>query len=268
MHISLVNFTSNEDAEVSKVVRAINRQLTEDFTPYWDWSARVRLEGGGRAPDGSLTSIKQAPQDVRGDAIIYLWENAADIEGALGYHDANNRGLPYGFIFTKLAEQLDGAWSVTLSHEVLELVGDAGANTLAAGPHPDEPDRIVFHWYEMCDAVQAETYLIDGVPVSNFVLPQYFTVGEQTGARNDFLNLKPGGKPLPSFGINPGGYIGFFDPTTQQHQTVSRDEKASARLALKNSVLTTRGRRSRLYGGLQTKKGASTRLKAEPPRRS
>jgi hypothetical protein len=268
MHISLVNFTGEAEAEVLKVVRAINRQLSEDFAPYWDWNARLRLEGAGRSPDASLKNLKQAPLDVRGDAIIYLWDDAADINDALGYHDSNNRGLPFGFVFTELATKLDGAWSVTLSHEVLELVGDAGANTFAAGPHPDEPDRIVFHWYEMCDAVQAETYLIDGVPVSNFVLPQYFTVGEQTGARNDFLNLKPGGKPLPSFGINPGGYVGFFDPQTQDHETVSRDEKASARLALKRSVLTTRGRRSRLYQELKTDKGASPRLSRPSPRDS
>ena len=29
----------------------------------------------------------------------------------------------------------------------------------------------MFHWYEVCDAVQSEYYKIDGVPVSNFVLP-------------------------------------------------------------------------------------------------
>jgi hypothetical protein len=267
MHISLVNFTRKDDAEVASVVRAINRQLAEDFAPYWDWSARLRLEGAGRTSTSPLKTLKQAPQDVRGDAIIYLWEKTADVDDALGYHDSNNRGLPYGFVFTELADELDGAWSVTLSHEVLELVGDAGANTFAAGPHPHEPDRIVFHWYEMCDAVQAETYLIDGVQVSNFVLPQYFTVGEQAGARNDFLNLKPAGKALPSFGINPGGYVGFYDPQKQDHETVSRDDKASARLALKSSIVTTRGRRSRLYAGLQTKKGGSMRLNAEAPRR-
>lgn len=100
MHISLVNFTGHAEADVLKVVRAINRQLSEDFAPYWDWSARVRLEGAGRAPDASLKNLKQAPQDVRGDAIIYLWEEAADIDDALGYHDSNNRGLPFGFVFT------------------------------------------------------------------------------------------------------------------------------------------------------------------------
>src|SRR5207244_13483369 len=43
------------------------------------------------------------------------------------------------------------------------------------------------HWYEMCDAVQDESYEIDGVAVSNFVLPLYFTGGNEKGGRNDFL---------------------------------------------------------------------------------
>ena len=38
----------------------------------------------------------------------------------------------------------------------------------------------------MCDAVQAESYTIDEVEVSNFVLPLYFTGGEELGG-NDFL---------------------------------------------------------------------------------
>lgn len=71
----------------------------------------------------------------------------------------------------------------------------------------------------MRDAVQAETYTIDGVAVSNFVLPLYFTVEEELGGRNDFLGQSHNGKTLPSFGINPGGYVGFFNPATGNHKT-------------------------------------------------
>ncbi|MGH7182247.1 MAG: hypothetical protein ACREJN_09760 [Nitrospiraceae bacterium] len=76
---------------------------------------------------------------------------------------------------------------------------------LAQGPHPAEPSKSVFHWYEMCDAVQTETYEIDGVAVSNFVLPLYFTGGDEVGGRNDFLGRSYKGKTLRSFGVNPGG---------------------------------------------------------------
>src|SRR5436853_495964 len=76
---------------------------------------------------------------------------------------------------------------ITLSHEALELLADPEANLLVQGPHPSRPRHKVFHWFEMCDAVQDEHYLIDDVPVSNFVLPLYFTSSDERGGRNDFL---------------------------------------------------------------------------------
>jgi hypothetical protein len=124
-------------------------------------------------------------------------------------------------------------WSVTLSHEALELAMDAEVNLLAQGPHPDpsEGGRTVYHWYELCDAVQAHTYNIDGIEVSNFVLPLYFTASEEHQNHNDFLGLS-----VPSFGLNPGGYIGFFDPITGHHETytVPDDHAAEERIAAKN----------------------------------
>jgi hypothetical protein len=217
----------------------------------------------------TLEALKQSPQDLRGDAIVYLWDNVADVAEALGYHDQNNRGLPYGFVFTDLASKLgDPHWSVTLSHEVLEMVGDANVTTLAAGPHPKSPDRIVFHWYEMCDAVQAENYEIDGVAVSNFVLPLYFTVGEQIGARNDFLNRGKAEKSLRSFGIKEGGYIGFFDPDKKKHVQFSADEKGEARLRAK--AVAGAARRGPRYGELvdiDEKVEHGSRLRPRPPKK-
>src|SRR5262249_10978817 len=157
------------DDELQCVIRAINRQITEDFEPYWSVGARVRLEGGSEKTPSKLEML-----DLRGDAIIYLW-NETDPDGALGYHDQNARGIPYGFVFIDLARRLGEPWSVTLSHEALELIADPQVNLLVMGPHPADPDKTVFHWYEMSDAVQSETYEIDQVAVSNFLLPLYFT---------------------------------------------------------------------------------------------
>ncbi len=231
MIISIINHTNGQvsDEELQSAIRAINRQIAEDFEPYWSLGAVLRLEGrGGKKPH------KQSISDMRGDAVIYLWDKV-DVDGALGYHDTNNRGIPYGFVFTELSKKLKEHWTVTLSHEALELIGDPEVNLLVQGPHPENPRRYVFHWYEMCDAVQSETYKIDDVEVSNFVLPLYFTGSEEIGGRNDFLGRIYNGKTLTSFGINPGGYIGFFDPETQDHETYSMkgDKKAAKRLEIK-----------------------------------
>jgi hypothetical protein len=225
MIISVVNFSKVSDADVQSTIRAINQQISQDFEPYWFMGARLRLEG--RASDKPMP---QSPEELRGDAIIYLWDQT-DVPNALGYHEANNRGIPYGFIFMELAAKLGEAWSVTLSHEALELIGDAYTNQFAAGPHPDpkQKGRIVFHWYEMCDAVQADTYQIDSIAVSDFVLPPYFAGGSQPGARNDFL----GSGQLAPFGISPGGYVGFYDPMKQSSETWTPDAKAQKRLDIK-----------------------------------
>lgn len=232
MLISVINHTNGKisDEDIQAALRAINRQIREDYEPYWHIGGELRLEG----KSGSTPS-KQNLTDMRGDAVLYLWD-AVDVDDALGYHDANNRGVPYGFVFTELAKQLGESWTVTLSHEALEILGDSEVNLLVQGPHPSDSERTVFHWYEMCDAVQAETYDIDGVKVSNFVLPLYFTGSEEKGGRNDFLGRAYKGKTLRSFGVNPGGYVGYFDPEKGDHDTfsVKGDGVAAKRLKLKS----------------------------------
>jgi hypothetical protein len=236
MNISIVNHSGGRvsDEELQCAIRAINRQIAEDFAPYWGMSATLRLEG--RSAKNPQT-IKLA--DMRGDAVIYVWDKV-DVDGAIGYHDENNQGVPYGFIFVTISEELDEPWSTTLSHEALELIADPEANLLVMGPHPTEK-RDVFHWFEMCDAVQDESYKIDDVAVSNFVLPLYFTGTrrvDEVGARNDFLGRSYVGKTLCSFGINPGGYIGFYDPLKKaSYQYADEgDKRAVERLKFKQKA--------------------------------
>ena len=231
MIISIINHTNGQltDEEVQAAIRAINRQIKEDFEPYWSLGATLRLEGkAGAKPK------QQEPADLRGDAIIYLWDKT-NVANALGYHDRNNAGIPFGFVFTELSAKLGENWTVTLSHEALELIADPEVNLLVMGPHPTNNKLDVFHWYEMCDAVQAESYKIDEIEVSNFVLPLYFTGGDEVGGRNDFLGRSHDGKTLRSFGVNPGGYVGFFNPQTAEHETFSRkgDKEAEERIKIK-----------------------------------
>lgn len=252
MIISIINLTSGKipDEEVQRVIRAINRQIAEDFEPYWSFGATLRLEG-----NSSNKPSKQSFVDMRGDAILYLWDKT-NMKDAEGYHASNNKGIPYGFVFTELAKKLGEEWSVTLSHEALELVGDAQVNLLVQGPHPDGSGKTVFHYFEMCDAVQDESYEIDGVKVSNFVLPLYFTENDEDGGRNDFLGHVYNGKKLKSFGINPGGYVGFYDPTTGDYDTYAKksDKRAAERIGLKGQAGSGRSNLRKRLGSSQISK--------------
>lgn len=215
MNISVINMTHGllSDKEIQTAIRAINRQISEDFAPYWNISGTLRLEGSSTPqPD------KRNLRDMRGDAVLYIWDES-DVPNALGYHASNFRGIPYGFVFIDIASDLDESWTVTLSHEALELLGDQQANLLVQGTHPEDSNHTVYHWHEMCDAVQRESYIIDGITVSNFILPLYFTPNTEEGSRNDFLGHVHQGKTLKSFGVNPGGYIGFYDPEIKDHST-------------------------------------------------
>jgi hypothetical protein len=242
--ISLINMSNGavSDASLQYAIRAVNRQIAEDFAPYWGFGAHVRLEG--------KTGRKRAdvdPADMRGDAILYL-RKTTDLSDAEGYHDRHFSGIPYGFVFLDLSTALGEDWSVTLSHEALELTADPEANLLVRGPHPVERKRSVFHWFELCDAVQEETYKIDSVSVSNFVLPLYYTSSNERGGRNDFLGTTgPDGKSLRSFSVNPGGYIGFFDPKKQDDETWSLDDdpRGKQRLRIKLDLRVGRGQRRR-----------------------
>jgi hypothetical protein len=179
---------------------------------------------------------------MRGDAVIYIYDTYTESD-CEGYHDLNNKGIPYGYVFLAMTRKLKEPWSVALSHEVLELIADPETNLMVAGPHPNpKKDYEVFHWYEMCDAVQCETYKIDGIEVSNFVLPLYFTGGDEFNGRNDFLGtVYNKNTSLRSFGINPGGYIGFFDPELGKHVTYyGKSKVAEKRMAVKSTVKNAR----------------------------
>ena len=252
MTISIVNHTQLERQNIQDVLRAVNRQLREDFHRYWHKDVRLRLEGwAGENPDEKM------PFDMRGDAVLYLWDGE-DVENALGYHSLNNRGVPFGFVFTRLSERIGEPWSVTLSHEALEMAMDAEVNLLSAGPHPnpEENGRIVYHWYELCDAVQDDHYDIDGVAVSNFVLPLYFTVDDEHDNHNDFLGTR-----IASFGVNPGGYVGFWDPDTNSHETYQRPDDPRAVERMK--AVSRFGAAKRLERHRHTNHGQSLRALRE-----
>src|SRR6476469_4654435 len=116
--ISVINLSNGVvgDATLQHAIRGVNRQISDDFQPYWGFGARLRLEGKsglGRA------SVEAA--DMRGDAVLYvrITPKQSDVDG---FHSENFQGIPYGFVYLDVSKKLKEDWTVTLSHEALELL--------------------------------------------------------------------------------------------------------------------------------------------------
>ena len=145
--ISIVNFSALSDNDVQTAIRAVNRQIQEDFAPIWGTIWDLRLHGSSFNADDIDSLVEEF---VQGEAVLYIVDEG-HLPGAAGYHAMNGREMPYGFVF--VTDPND--WTVTLSHEALELIIDPTVYVLVPGPdpRPGKQDNIVLHAYEVCDAV-------------------------------------------------------------------------------------------------------------------
>ena len=175
------------DAQVQAVIPALQRQVSIDFKGYWDLDAELVFQ----ARTEPLT---------KGWWQIVIVDNP-EIAGALGFHELSSQGTPLGKVFAKLDLDHGLSWTVTLSHELLEMLADPWINWMAQG----EDGQI--YALEVSDAVEADElgYLIDGVLVSDFVTPGWF---EQT--ENDRVDFKQ--RIKNRLELAPGGYISILDP--------------------------------------------------------
>ena len=198
--ISVANASNRlDDRDLQRAIRSVNRQLVEDFQPIWGRTWELMLHG---SPTDFSDVDSLVEEHVRGEAVIYVVDEP-NLAGAVGYHALNAAELPYGFVFL-----LGDDWTITLSHEAMELIIDPTANVLVPGPDPRDHSNIVLHAHEVCDAVERTSYLVDDVRVSNFVTPQWFFAGNAPGTRDDFL-----GVGVNSFDATPNSHLGFFDPS-------------------------------------------------------
>lgn len=207
--IAVINFAQLTDQVAQDAIRAVNRQITEDFMPVWGSGRDLTLHAAAFDPAHPDTLSEET---VRADGVLYLVDEAS-LPGALGYHDMNTAEAPVGFVFV-LDPQGD-EWTITLSHEALELIVDPTVNIFVPGPDPRDRSNQLLHSYEVCDAVETTFYDIDGIKVSNFVTPTYFREGDAPGTRNDFL-----GVGVASFDVIEGSHLGVVNLSTGQWEMI------------------------------------------------
>lgn len=131
----------------------------------------VSLEYGGnyrvRAGDSK--------EDIQpGEIVCVIVDALPNAPGAVAYHDTTGASVPVVFAArTQCSSLLEGAHSLScaLSHELCETVGDEACNLWVDDGSGAEFAR------ELCDATENDTYEINGVTVSNFVLKAFFAPG-------------------------------------------------------------------------------------------
>jgi hypothetical protein len=228
MLIAILNqstLVSNQDA--ATMTQAIAAQVRLDVAPLWD-----------RAPAAVIfyTNSKDVPAAAHGIALVDTIKDQPT--GVLGYHTEDQGGKLWGVVAAK--PELDnggkattGDWSVSsvLSHEVLEMFIDPNCNLWANDGNGKA------YSFEVCDPVEAPTYPVHGVSVSNFVTPAWFDpLSDHATAQYDKL-----GKLHAPFSILKGGYV-VYESAGAEHQQFG-DDFPSWRKEMKSGKLARTRRR-------------------------
>ena len=225
--ISVINErTVLTDADVIPVVVALQQQVTNDFRPIWGTDAELKM-----VPQGEPAPIETWQLVILDDS---------DQADALGYHDLTPDGLPQGKIFAASDLKVGTSWSVTASHELLEMLADPNINLTAFVQDANTTGTL--YAYEVCDACEDDSlgYQINNILVSDFVYPAWFESFRAQGS-TQFDRMNKIQSPLE---LLPGGYIGVFsvtDGTGWQQQTA---EKIPLNLRQRGHVGSRRERRT------------------------
>ena len=132
-------------------------------------------------------------------ALVFL--DDADEPDALAYHELTPDGLPISKVFVRTTIENGDLVSVSASHELVEMLVDPAINLMTTGPDPK-----TVYAYESADPVEALTFNVNGIPMSDFIYPSYFEDFRKAGSVK-FDQLRKVKRP---FQILAGGYQIIF----------------------------------------------------------
>lgn len=179
--------------DLMKVSAALQKQATRDLQPIWDVSSTVdpfdRLED---VPDGYWPMIIMDDIGFAGAAGIHL----------------DRDGQPFALI-TADAE-LD-RWSLTASHEMIEMLVDPFGKRQVTGDSPKSDQGRVSFLVEACDPSEATdfAYSVNGILVSDFYTPHFFDPVKAPGVRYSFTGAITAPRQ-----VLKGGYLSWVEPVS------------------------------------------------------
>jgi hypothetical protein len=196
-------------AQLAIASAAIQKQVARDFKPVWEVEGTVDV----------FEKLEDVPLGywhvVISDSIPFP---------AQGIHQTEN-GQPFALV------QFSDNWTMTASHECLEILADPFGNRTIAGNSVKRGQGRVEYLVEVCDPCEAAEfgYAINGILVSDFYTPAYFD--SVASASKQYSHTGALKKPLQ---VLDGGYLSWFDPTSKQvfQLRVSEGKKKFVKQAL------------------------------------
>jgi hypothetical protein len=194
IQIDVINESSEASDQMIKwLTAALQIQVNRDFSPIWGIQAQLNFIPNHGVPNPAHWQL------------VFL--DNADVAGALGYHDLTVSGLPIGKVFIRTTELDNSAWSVTASHELLEMLVDPWVDSAVILLNADGSGTA--YAYEVGDPCESDNlgYVINDFKMSDFTTPQWFDPPTlMTNAKFDFM-----GHITQPLQILSGGYIGVLD---------------------------------------------------------
>jgi len=226
IQISVINeSTVLADADIVPVVAALQKQVTNDFRPVW-------------GTDAELAIVPKGTQPPSGSWWLVMLDDS-DQANALGYHDLTTEGLPIGKVFGASDLKAGTSWTVTASHELLEMLGDPNVNLTVFVQNANAAGTL--YAYEVCDACEDDSlgYQIDNILLSDFVYPAWFE-GFRTEGSTQFDRMN---KITTPFQLLLNGYIGVFNVSAGSGWQQQTQDKRPASALHRGAVGTRRERR-------------------------
>ena len=213
-------------ADLTRVTAAINLQVQRDFQPIWNINASIVA-----LPD---------PESIEPGVWPVFIVDDVGFGGALGLHLTDNQ-QPYALV------QAGRTWSLTASHECLEMLVDPSGNwlipssgiTISQGDIKDLEGSKFEYLVEVADPSEApdNAYMIDDVLVSDFYTPHFFDHALSAGVRYSFS-----GKIRRPREILQGGYISWLNPELQRMQQLRWLDPTPSIVDLPGTPITPGGR--------------------------
>jgi hypothetical protein len=188
--VSEVEAVSQSD--LARASASLQKQLARDFGPIWEIEATI--DAFPRLEDVPLTYWPILIQeDIHVDAA--------------GIH-LDKDGQPFALV------QYSNRWTLTASHEMLEMSVDPFGNRLISSTSVMEGQGRVQYLVEVCDPCEAPevAYRVSGVLVSDFYTLHYFDPDLPETETSPCVRYSFTGAITKPRQLLPGGYLSWHDP--------------------------------------------------------